>query len=432
MAISEEAEMLNRKIEEANNSVLDMLSERGKAIYFPKRGILSQSAEAKGKEIDATIGIALDDSGEPLALSTIAGRVSLPKKDVFGYAPSYGNIDLRNAWKEMLLQKNPGLAGKSFSLPVVSAALTHGLSICGYMFCDKGDKIIVPKPFWENYNLIFENQYNAEIETFPLFNNSIFNADGLEKKLNSEGIKKTVLLNFPNNPTGYTPKNEEIPNIISSIKGAADKGKKIVVLVDDAYFGLVYRQGVYKESIFSELAGLSENVLAVKLDGATKEDFAWGLRVGFITYGIKQGSEALYKYLEDKTAGAIRGSISNTPQISQSLLLKSFKDKGYKDEKLEKYRILKERHDKVSQILEHNTKYQEFFEPLPFNSGYFMCIKTTPDAEKVRQTLLSEHSTGVIVFEDIIRIAFSAVPSDKLERLFENVYEACRKADAAK
>ena len=44
----------------------------------------------------------------------------------------------------------------------------------------------------------------------------------------------------------------------------------MVVIIDDAYFGLVYEEGVYTESIFVELANLSENVLAVKLDGPTK------------------------------------------------------------------------------------------------------------------------------------------------------------------
>ena len=48
------------------------------------------------------------------------------------------------------------------------------------------------------------------------------------------------------------------------------------MLVDDAYFGLVYEDNVFKESIFARLAGLSENIMAVKLDGPTKEDYVWG------------------------------------------------------------------------------------------------------------------------------------------------------------
>ena len=53
------AQELNATIKESNPYVFDMLSDMGKALFFPK-GILSQSAEAKQKahKINATIGIA--------------------------------------------------------------------------------------------------------------------------------------------------------------------------------------------------------------------------------------------------------------------------------------------------------------------------------------------------------------------------------------
>jgi hypothetical protein len=42
---------LNETIQKLNKSVLELLSERGKNIFFPKLGILSQSAQAKGKSM---------------------------------------------------------------------------------------------------------------------------------------------------------------------------------------------------------------------------------------------------------------------------------------------------------------------------------------------------------------------------------------------
>ena len=425
--MDKQAEELNGIIRENNSKVYDMLSKRGKAIFFPKKGILSQGAEAKGKEINATIGTALEDNGEPLVLSTIAKNIHLTRKEAFDYAPSYGLLELRKTWKEMMQEKNHSLKGKAFSNPVVTCALTHGLSIAAYMFADEGDEVIVPEPYWENYDLIFHNAYNAKIKTFQLFHNNEFNIDGLKQSLESHGDKKIILLNFPNNPTGFTPSLKEISKIVDAIKHASEKGKKIVALIDDAYFGLVFQEGIYKESIFQNLIELKENVLAVKLDGATKEDYVWGFRVGFITYGVKGGSEALYKALEDKTAGAIRGNISNAPMISQSLVLHSFKDPSYKKEKREKYETLKKRYEKVRDILNSHPEYKEFFEEMPFNSGYFMCIKTKLDAERIRQKLLKDYSTGVIVFgSDIIRGAFSATPYSKLEKLFDNIYLACK------
>ena len=65
---------------------------------------------------------------------------------------------------------------------------------------------------------------------------------------------------------------------------------------------------------------------------------------------------------------------------------------------------------------------------MPFNSGYFMCVRPKGvEAEAVRQELLANFSTGVIVLSGLIRIAFSAVPTDKLAPLFENVHQAVQK-----
>ena len=62
---------------------------------------------------------------------------------------------------------------------------------------------------------------------------------------------------------------------------------------------------------------------------------------------------------------------------------------------------------------------------MPFNSGYFMCVKPKGvDAESVRVHLLQNYSTGTIMLKGLLRLAFSAVPTDLLPQLFENVYRA--------
>ncbi len=431
MQYDPQAAKLNDTLKAANPAVLDMLSERGKAIFFPKLGILAQSAEANGKEINATIGIALEDDGSPVALPSIAKNIGLQPGDAFPYAPSPGRADIRKIWKDMLAKKNPGLAGRTFSQPVVTAALTHGLSMAGYLFCDAGDNVILPDLFWENYGLLFTNAYGAGLETFPTYAEAAggtqgFNVAGLKAALAkpSQGGKKIVLLNFPNNPSGYTPTGSEVKAIVAALGEAADRGDKVVVLIDDAYFGLVFEPGVYTQSIFVDLMERSPNLLAVKIDGATKEDYVWGFRVGFLTYGVKGGTAALYEALEAKTGGAIRGNISNSSNPAQTLLVKSWTSGEYDAEKRQKFDLLKRRYDEVKRILAAHPEYKERFSPLPFNSGYFMCVKPVVDAEALRQKLLKDYSTGTINFGGIIRLAFSATPTGKLEKLFENLYKA--------
>ncbi len=423
-----QAEELNSVIKEKNPVIYDMLSDRGKNIFFPRKGILGQTADAKGKKINATIGAAIEDDGSPMRLPSIEKQLNVEPSLAFPYAPSFGRPDIRKKWREMIYEKNPSLGKQEISLPVVTNALTHALSIVGYMFLDAGDSLLVSDLFWGNYNLIFSNAYNTKIEKFNLFREKKFDLDSFEKSLAElKPGKKVVLLNFPNNPTGYTPTVEEVKGIVASIQKEADKGNNIVIILDDAYFGLVYEDGIEKESVFSYLVNLHKNILAIKVDGPTKEDYVWGFRVGFISYGIKDCSKELYDALEAKTAGAVRGNISNACNLSQSLLMAAFSSSGYKTEKSEKYKILNTRFQKVKQTL-NNLKYREMFQALPFNSGYFMCLKLNPgiDGEKLRQLLLNKYDTGIINMNNVIRIAFSSVAEKDIPALFDNIYEACK------
>ena len=167
--LNEQVQELNDIINRVSPNIFSLLSEKGKNIYFPKKGILSQGKEAAKMGINATVGQAFEDDGTPMFIKSIQEEISLPPKEVFTYSPSYGRADLRQKWQELLRTKNPTLANKNISLPVVCSALTHGLSICGYMFVNPGDKILIPDLYWENYDLIFGNAYGAKIVNYKLF-----------------------------------------------------------------------------------------------------------------------------------------------------------------------------------------------------------------------------------------------------------------------
>jgi aspartate/methionine/tyrosine aminotransferase len=277
---------------------------------------------------------------------------------------------------------------------------------------------------------VFTNAYGARLKFFNLFKNGAFDLDALREAVNAKPAgKKIVLLNFPNNPSGYTPTVKEGERIIGILKEAAQAGNKLIVILDDSYFGLVFEDGVMTESLFAGLAGCHENLLAVKADGITKEEYAWGLRVGFITYGVKGGNKEIYSALENKTAGAVRGNISNAPHISQSVFLRALNSGTHEKEKQENKVILGIRYLKVKTVLESHPEYGEYFEAEPFNSGYFMCVRLKKaDPDRVWETLLNKYSTGVICYSEkaLLRIAFASTPLEKIEKLFGNIYLACK------
>ena len=407
-------------------SAAEFLSEEGKRMYFPYGGILGQGGEAKECAINATIGMAFEEDGSPLVMKCFGKNTNLDKK-AFLYAGSFGLLKLREQWKAMELKKNPSLKGVRFSMPVATNALTHGLRIAAELFAGKSDELVVPDLFWDNYELIFQEAVGCKVRHFNTFKKGAFDAEAMKTALLAPGKKKILILNFPNNPTGYTATVADAKKIVAAVKAAAKKGKRIVVVLDDAYFGLVYEKGIHGESLFAEFATLDKNVLAVKLDGTTKEDYVWGLRVGFISFAFKGATDAQLKALEAKAAGAVRSCISNASSIGQHMAIAAYADPKYAAQKKEKYEVLKKRYLEIRAILKKHPEYAKSFEVMPFNSGYFMCVKPIGvDAEKVRKHLIEKYSTGTIMLSGLIRLAFSTIPKTKLAKLFANVDAAIR------
>lgn len=415
---------LASKLNETLGGAAEFLSPLGRRMYFPYGGILGQGAEAKSCSVNATIGMAFEEDGSPLVMDCFRKEINLDKK-AFLYAGSFGLPKLRERWRAMQIAKNPSLAGKRFSNPVVTNALTHGLRVAAELFAAPGDEVVVPDLYWDNYSLIFEEAVGARLKLFNTFRDGRFDAAALKDALLSGADRKILVLNFPNNPTGYTATDSDAAEIVSAVAAAASAGRRVTVVLDDAYFGLVYEKGVHGESLFAEFSDLHENVLAVKLDGTTKEDYVWGLRVGFITFAFKGATDEQLKALEAKAAGDVRSGVSNVTSVGQHIALAAFDDPGYEAQKREKYAVLMKRYHEIRAILRLHPEYADAFEAMPFNSGYFMCVKPKgADAEAVRRRLIAKHSVGTIVLSGLIRIAFSAVPLEKLAELFADVAAA--------
>ena len=425
------AQELNDQIQSANPHVADMLSALGREMYFPK-GILAQSAEAKAKAKthNATIGQAREE-GHAMFLPSVMSSVSgLSPDEALNYAPVTGLPGLREAWMKKILHDNPSLEGVAMSKPIVTNGLTHALSLVGDLFVNPGDTILLPDKIWGNYRLTFCVRNGAKIASYPFYGeNGGFNVGGFRatlKDLCGKLDKVIVLLNFPNNPTGYTPTKDEAKQIAAALIEAAEGGTNILAMTDDAYFSLFYDDAAATESLFGLIAGKHERLLAIKGDAATKEVFVWGLRVGFLSFSIG-GAAALYTALEKKVSGAIRSAISNGCALSQRIVLKSLTSPSFYEERQAKRDILCERAVEVKRVLA-DPRYAEVWEPYDFNSGYFMCIRLkNVIAEDLRVHLLDKYGTGTIATADRdLRIAFSCVEKDDIADLFETVYKAAK------
>jgi aspartate/methionine/tyrosine aminotransferase len=131
--------------------------------------------------------------------------------------------------------------------------------------------------------------------------------------------------------------------------------------------------------------------------------------------------------LERKTAGAVRGSISNASHLGQSIILKSLQADTYSAEKEEKLQIMKARALEVKRVLAQS-KYETAWDAYPFNSGYFMCLKIKGiDAETLRIHLLEKYGVGLISLgKTDLRVAFSCVEKEDIQELFDIILQGIK------
>lgn len=421
------AQELNQVLEGTTPGQL--LSDFGRRMYFPK-GIIAQSNEAKqlGKVANATIGMTVHE-GKPVILPCIQKQTpALTPQELVAYAPTAGNPELREIWKEKLLEKNPTLRGKNFSLPVLVPGLTAGLSYLCDLFVDRDEVLLAGDPSWDNYTLMTQRR-QARYKQFNLFTgmglDHGFSVPNLKKALEEHASDGRIclLLNFPQNPSGYSPTREEAAAICQAIKDVADTGCKIMVWCDDAYFGLDYEDNIERESLFAYLADIHENIFAAKIDGPTKEDFVWGFRCGFVTFAGKGLTDQHYDALVKKLMGDIRSSVSCSSTIPQSILMRAFKEPSLEAEKKAYRGMLEERYHKVRAFLETKRDHK-VLQPMPFNSGYFMSLHCTGiDAEELRRHLLTEKGIGTVsIDERTLRVAFSSIDVELIDEVYEAIY----------
>jgi aspartate/methionine/tyrosine aminotransferase len=412
--------------------VLGLLAGRGQRFFFPAKGILAQGAEAKlkAKTANATVGIATEN-GAPMHLGVVSKYFTgLAPTEIYDYAPSYGKPDVRAAWAKKQRAETPSLGDHPVSSPVVTNALTHGLGLIGDLFLDPGDAVLSADLLWENYNLCWETRLEARFDYFPFFDAQLtgFNLPAFTAGLKRHrGQKLVVALNFPNNPSGYTPTRAEAAGIVAALTAEAEAGTRLVVVVDDAYYGMFYHPDCQTESVFGALARASSNLLAIKVDGGTKEAFIWGLRVGFLTYGIKNGTPAAYKALEDKTAGLIRAYVSNISNPGQSVVLRALNDPEFRPQQAEKVATLRQRAEVVAAEC-RKAEYADCWDVYPFNSGYFMCLRLKGvDADATRLRLLDDHGVGTIALGATdLRVAFSCLTVAQIPGVFSAAAKAVR------
>jgi aspartate/methionine/tyrosine aminotransferase len=420
--IHPEAQDRNDRLAAINPVLYAALSPLGRRSFFPK-GIPYQAAQSKSCAINATIGQITDGEGNPLPLAPMAEKLaSLNPKDAFLYSPIGGREPARKAWHGKLEKEDARMA--AVELPAVSAGICHALTMGAELFFAPGDTLVLPDLYWDNYEQIFQIRLEGQFRGFHFYNaEGGFNTQGLADCLASVPGKVHVLLNFPSNPSGYSPTPAELLAIAEVLVAAASE-RTVVVFCDDAYHGLVFEPSAATKSLFYELLDRSSNLIPLKCDGVTKELSFFGGRVGFLSFGVAKAAAAI---LNDKCMGLIRSGIGGPVALSQLLMEIELADPRHEGE-FERLRgVLAARYQALKAALSKPNRNWRVF---PFNGGCFCLLELREGlhADEIRQELIRTESVGVVNQGDrYIRMAFCSIKEEAVVPLVEALERVCER-----
>ena len=258
-------------------------SDRAQSTFaspFRKFVPLADAAKARGTEV-----IHLN-IGQPDFLTPKAALTSSISSDAdyVPYGPAAGLPSVRAAWCRYY---------EKFSIAVevsdmmITTGASEGIYFTLLGICDPGDQIIIPEPFYANYNGFCQM---AGVEIVPLFSSiddgfPIPDLTDFERVISSK--TKAILLSNPNNPSGKIYSKETLRALL----GLAIK-HDFYLMVDEAYSEFVYDGFEYKSALTLESG--AEHVIVI--DSISKRFNACGVRVGCIVTKNHALLEQIVKY----------------------------------------------------------------------------------------------------------------------------------------
>ncbi|NCF31711.1 MAG: aminotransferase class I/II-fold pyridoxal phosphate-dependent enzyme [Bacteroidetes bacterium] len=243
------------------------ISKKGQELpSSPIRKLVFHSDEAKTRGVEVLhLNIGQPDIEAPKEAMEIVRKQSLK---LLPYGSSQGSLSYRTQLCSYYEQH--GIAIEPDDI-IVTTGASEALSFTLNVICDAGDEIIIPEPFYANYNGFAAA---CSVEVIPVvshFENQFELPPIEELKEKITDKTRAILICNPSNPTGYLYSEAEIKALID-LAVAHD----IFIIVDE-----VYREFIYTEqSHYSVLKSEKGSEHAVMIDSVSKRYSLCGARVG--------------------------------------------------------------------------------------------------------------------------------------------------------
>lgn len=337
------------------------ISNKGKQMpESPIRKLVpfSEIAKKKGHKV-YHLNIGQPDIKTPEVAMQAVKNIDLT---ILEYSHSAGNESYRKKLSNYYTQQGIDVSTENI---IITTGGSEALLFAMGSTMDQGNEIIIPEPFYANYNGF---STASGVTVVPVIS-TIENGFALPAVADFEKLitakTKAILICNPGNPTGYLYSKEEILQLAELVK------KHDLFLISDE----VYREFTYDGDVHysvMSIPGLEEH--AIMIDSVSKRYSMCGARIGCITSKNKEVMAAAMKFAQ------ARLSPPTIEQIASEAALDT--PQSYFDEVISEYR---ERRDT---LIEELNKIDGVVISKP--KGAFYCIAQLPidNADAFAQWLL--------------------------------------------
>ena len=262
---------------------MKFLSNRGQKMpSSPIRRLVPFADQAKeaGKHV-YHLNIGQPDIKTPNSFLDPIKNLDMP---VVAYGPSAGFTSLRKKLAQYYKGFNIDV---DYSDILVTTGGSEAIIFTLMAICDEGDEVIIPEPFYTNYNgfaveagvkvVPITSEIEKDFELPPI--------DSIAEKITNK--TRAIIICNPNNPTGYVYSKEELESLRKIVLK-----HDLFLLADEVYREFTY-DGLTHTSVM-HLKGIDDRT--VMLDSVSKRYSACGARIGMIVSKNKQVIEAALKF----------------------------------------------------------------------------------------------------------------------------------------
>ena len=276
---------------------MPLISKKGKRMpASPIRKLVPYADKAKqqGKKV-YHLNIGQPDIQTPeVALNAIRNF----DHKVIEYSHSAGILSYRKKLTKYYQKHDIDISAEDIIIGAgASEAILFALNTC----LDTGDEIIIPEPFYANYNGF---AINAGVEVVPIFSDiqsgfALPPIADFEKAITDR--TKAILICNPNNPTGYLYSLEELETLREIVK------RHDLYLISDE----VYREFCYdgkKHYSAMHLKGIEDNVILI--DSVSKRYSACGVRIGCMISKNREVMNTALKFAQARLSPPTFGQVA--------------------------------------------------------------------------------------------------------------------------